>query len=176
MPTEIHGLPAHVLLVHAVVVLVPLAALLLVLSAIWPAARRRLGWFSPLVALVALVSVPITTHAGEWLRDHVRDTVLVDRHAELGDQLLPFMIGVFLCAVAIWRLERDRPLSIGSRSQGVRPARWIVPARRVVAVVALVVSVFTVVQVYRIGDSGARAAWQGRFSTPAHHGGSSEGG
>ncbi|MEV0689160.1 hypothetical protein [Streptomyces sp. NPDC050388] len=30
---------------------------------------------------------------------------------------------------------------------------------------ALVVAVGAAVQVYRIGDSGAKAAWQGRFST-----------
>jgi hypothetical protein len=65
MPTEIHGLPAHVLLVHAVVVLIPLSALLVVLSAAWPAARRRIGVASPLLALVNLALVPVTTHAGE---------------------------------------------------------------------------------------------------------------
>jgi hypothetical protein len=40
--TTIGGLPAHILLVHAVVVLVPLAALLVVLVTAWPAARARL--------------------------------------------------------------------------------------------------------------------------------------
>ncbi|WP_233625292.1 hypothetical protein [Actinoplanes sp. ATCC 53533] len=39
----VNGLPAHILLVHAIVVLLPLAALLLVLTAVWPAARRRLA-------------------------------------------------------------------------------------------------------------------------------------
>ena len=39
--STVNGLPAHVLLVHAVVVLVPLTSLLLVLVAVWPAARRR---------------------------------------------------------------------------------------------------------------------------------------
>ena len=39
----VNGLPAHVLLVHAIVVLLPLAALLLVLTAVWPAARSRLA-------------------------------------------------------------------------------------------------------------------------------------
>jgi len=68
VPTSIHGLPAHVLLVHAVVMVVPLTALLLLASAWWPAARRKLGFCTPLLALIAVVHVPITTHAGEWLR------------------------------------------------------------------------------------------------------------
>jgi hypothetical protein len=40
--TTIGGLPAHILLVHAVVGLVPVTALLVVLVAVWPAARRLL--------------------------------------------------------------------------------------------------------------------------------------
>ena len=51
MEYEVNGLPLHVLLVHFIVVGVPLAALLTVLSALWPAARRRLGIITPLVAL-----------------------------------------------------------------------------------------------------------------------------
>ena len=52
---EFNGLPLHILIVHAVVVGIPLAALLTVLSAVWPAARRRLGIVTPIVALFALV-------------------------------------------------------------------------------------------------------------------------
>ena len=55
MLDEFQGLPTHILLVHAVIVLVPIAALLTVLSAVWPAARRRLGIITPLVGLVALI-------------------------------------------------------------------------------------------------------------------------
>ena len=51
MPGEFQGSALHVLLVHAVIVLIPLAALLTVLSAVWPAARRRLGIITPLAAL-----------------------------------------------------------------------------------------------------------------------------
>ena len=59
------GLPAHILLVHAVVVLVPLSALLIVLVTVWPAAR---AWLTPATAVVAIatvVSVPLATDAGE---------------------------------------------------------------------------------------------------------------
>ena len=63
MPGEFQGLPLHVLLVHGVIVLIPLAALLTVLSAVWPAARRRLGIITPLVALAALIAVPVADSA-----------------------------------------------------------------------------------------------------------------
>jgi hypothetical protein len=38
------GLPAHPLIVHAVVVLVPLCSLGVAVSILWPAARWRLAW------------------------------------------------------------------------------------------------------------------------------------
>lgn len=163
MPTEISGLPAHVLLVHAVVVLVPLAALMTILSATWPAARKRLGLATPIVSFVALVLVPVTTHAGEWLRDRVPDTVLVRRHAELGDQLLPFVLATFVIAGVVWWLgpEHGR-VPPRWRRIGVS-ARWLPAARVIAAVLAVAVSAGTLVQVYRIGESGSRAVWHGNY-------------
>ena len=65
--TTITGIPAHALLVHAIVVLAPLTALLEILCAFWPAARRRLVWLVLALAAVTLVLTPLTTEAGEWL-------------------------------------------------------------------------------------------------------------
>ena len=48
LPTTVRGLPLHVLVVHAVVVLVPAAAFGTLLCALWPAVRRHFGpWSSP---------------------------------------------------------------------------------------------------------------------------------
>jgi hypothetical protein len=185
MPTVINGLPAHVLLIHAVVVLVPLAALMLVASAVWPAARARLGVLTPIVALIALVLVPVTTHAGEYLEDHLGfSNALIRRHAELGDTLLPWAIGLFVVAAAVWVLGRRFELtwsSGGSRSTErkesaeslgfsdssvltERPAtKTVLPVwvTAIVAVVSIAVAVGTLITIYRIGDSGAHAVWNG---------------
>ncbi len=56
----IAGLPAHALLVHAIVVLAPLTALLAMLCAVWPAARRRFVWLVLALATVNLVLTPLT--------------------------------------------------------------------------------------------------------------------
>ncbi|MGN5377556.1 hypothetical protein ACQ4WX_07105 [Streptomyces lasalocidi] len=100
--TLINGLPAHVLFVHVVVVLIPLTALALVTAALWPRAARRLGMVLPLVALVALVSVPLTTHAGEWLERHVDSDPSCAGDTELGDGLLPWALGLFVLAAVVW--------------------------------------------------------------------------
>ncbi len=166
-PTEINGLPAHALLVHVVVVLVPLAALLVVLSALWPAARRRLGVVTPLLALVAVVSVPLTTHAGEWLEARVPADPLVRRHADLGDQLLPWAAGLFVIAAFGWFWSRRADGSAGAPAAGgahATPRGGVTAVTAVLAVLAIVVAVGSVVQIYRIGDSGAKAVWHDSFT------------
>ncbi|MFF4038272.1 DUF2231 domain-containing protein [Streptomyces sp. NPDC001816] len=160
----VNGLPTHVLLVHVVVVLIPLTALALVTAALWPRAARRLGPLLPLLALIALISVPLTTHAGEWLERHVDDDALVRRHAELGDGLLPWALGLFALAAVVWWAGRRAPAEPG-QSDG---RRWsALPVRIVVGVLSLAVAAGAVVDVYRIGDSGAKAAWHDAYSKTA---------
>lgn len=103
-PTVINGLPAHVLLVHIVVVFVPLAAILTIVSAVWPAARHRLGILTPITALIALASIPPTTHAGEWLIQRVGMDPELARHAHLADTLLPIVAVLFVLAAGLWAL------------------------------------------------------------------------
>ncbi|MEU4035032.1 DUF2231 domain-containing protein [Streptomyces collinus] len=172
----VNGLPAHVLLVHVVVVLIPLAALALVAAAVWPRAARRLGVLLPALALVALVSVPLTTQAGEWLERHVEADALVRRHTELGDGLLPWALGLFVLAAVVWWTARgtkraasgeDSANSTGSAGSRAGRAAAL-PVRIVVAVLSVAVAAGAVVDVYRIGDSGAKAAWHDAYSKSAH--------
>jgi NADH:ubiquinone oxidoreductase subunit 2 (subunit N) len=155
---RINGLPAHVLLVHIVVVFVPITALLLVLSAFWPEARRRIGVVLPLVALFTLVMVPITSNAGEWLERHIGFTnARIEKHADLGDQLLPWAIALFVISAALWGTYTY------FRRKGEQQPPMLVSI--VIMVLAVVVAVGSVVMIYRIGDSGAKAAWQGTASS-----------
>jgi predicted membrane protein DUF2231 len=156
-PTEINGLPAHVLLVHVVVMLIPITALLLLASAVWPSARRRIGVVLPAVALISLVSVPLTANAGEWLAQRLGGGgPLVARHADLADQLLPWTVGLFLVSLAVWAVHRFVP--------AVRTGNGRTAATVGLAVLSLVVAVGSVYTVYRVGDTGAKAAWDGVVS------------
>jgi hypothetical protein len=176
VPTQINGLPAHVLLLHVIVVLVPVGALLTILSAVWPTARRRIGVVGPLVAALVVVFTPITTHAGEWLRHKLEQNgrnPAIDKHADLGDTFLWFALGLLVVSVAVWWVGRaaDRATDVseaggiggaggGGTATLTRPRTaaptWVATA---VSVVAVVMSVAAVWQCYRIGDSGAHAAW-----------------
>ncbi|WP_405887258.1 hypothetical protein OG762_02220 [Streptomyces sp. NBC_01136] len=165
-PSTVNGLPAHVLFVHFVVVLVPLTALALVVCAIWPHLARRLGVLPPVLALVTLVSVPLTTQAGEWLEKHVDNSSLIERHAELGDGLLPWALGLFVLSSALWWAARRTAPDKGDTS-GPAVRLTSAPVRIAAVVLSLVVATGAVVDVYRIGDSGAKAAWHDGFSKTA---------
>jgi hypothetical protein len=150
MFTTISGLPAHVLLVHAVVVLAPLTALLEMLCAVWPAARRRLVWLVLAFAAVTTALTPITTNAGEWLYDkerHHRD--ILNTHADRGGWMIYFSVAMLVVAVAFalvhWRESRSAKPGMATHV--------------LVAVLALAVGAASIVQIVRIGDSGAQSVW-----------------
>jgi hypothetical protein len=173
VPTFFSGLPVHVLVVHAVVVLVPLAALGAVLVALWPAARRQYGWLAVAVAFVATAIIPIATDTGEGLEHSLPQNLLVSAHTHLGDQLLPFA-GLLLVAVAALMLvtqqaNRDARQGLGRHGAGGSdpgtvatrtPTRaWVRPVAVTLSALTVAFAVIAIIQVVRIGDSGARAAW-----------------
>ncbi|MGW4356859.1 DUF2231 domain-containing protein [Nocardia sp. NPDC004582] len=149
--STINGLPAHVLLVHAVVVLVPLTAGLLILCALWPAARARLIWLTVVLAVVVTALTPITVDAGEWFQSRLGMPPAIDEHARIGRQMpyfvAPLLISAALVAFAQLRARRERPLG-----------RVLVA---VIAVVALAAGAAATWQTFRAGDTGAHAVWNG---------------
>jgi hypothetical protein len=158
MDWTFNGLPIHILVVHFVVVVVPAASLLLLLVAAWPAARKRIGVVSPLVALAALVSVPIATEAGEALEEQVKETALSELHTHLGKDLLPWAIALFAVALVQWVWYHF--FSGTGRYASVvtsKPQRMAITIALAVAVAVVVVGSSYVV--FLIGESGARATW-----------------
>lgn len=148
--TTITGIPAHALLVHAIVVLAPLTALLEILCALWPAARRRLVWLVAAFAAVTLVLTPLTTETGQWLyNQQPNPSPILQEHAARGAWMLYFSIGLLVVALALVVLHW-----LASRSDKPRTAGAVI-----VAVLALVVGVSSIVCVVRIGDAGAEAVW-----------------
>lgn len=162
---QINGLPLHPLLVHFVVVLLPLAALMLILGSVWPAARRRLGVIIPIIALVALLGVPLATQAGEALERQVDPSAALERHAELGDHLLPWAAGLFVLCVAHWLWFRTR----GKNSADTKGTSARSVPSLILATVAILVAAGATANVVQIGDTGAQAVWSTSSdgSTPA---------
>jgi len=148
-------LPVHVLVVHAVVVLGPLAALTALLYAAWPALRRLLRWPLLVLGAIAAGSVFVATRSGEELERRVlADPALseaqverIGAHTDLGEAALLPLVLMFVVIVvcALWALA---------------PGAGLVGAVRIAAAVALgAVAVWALVAVVRAGHSGSSAVW-----------------
>ena len=167
VPTFVSGLPVHPLVVHAVVVLLPMAVVGSVLVAVWPAIRARWAWPVVVLTAAAVVAIPLATSTGEGLEHNLPRTPAIAAHAELGDQLLVFAAPLLVCVAALAFLDRRRRHSVDAAPTGGPGAMTASTATsggaRLVAVLVAALTVgFAVVcavQVFRIGDSGARAAW-----------------
>jgi hypothetical protein len=187
-PTTVNGLPAHILLVHLTLVVIPTAAVAAVAAAASRRLRRWLGVVTPLLALVALVMVPITRSAGLWLYNRVPHTPLIDAHMHRANHILPWVVALFVVSVGEWiwfrRLDRDEdgsrfPLlaaaapdevsdarvKTASRTRTPGPAMWQTVAA---TALALVVGIGATVELVRVGESGSRAVYQGNFTTTPH--------
>jgi uncharacterized membrane protein len=145
-----NGLPAHILLNHFVVVLGPLAAVLAILCVVWPAARRRLIWPVLLLAVATLVLTPLTTTSGVWLSARVgAPSPILTNHEQLGSTLI-YIIAALAATVTVLAVLHVR------ESRGVDMKLTL---HAVVGLLVVIAAVATLVQTYRVGDSGARAAW-----------------
>ncbi|MFE9692617.1 DUF2231 domain-containing protein [Micromonospora sp. NPDC005806] len=167
MPDTVNGLPVHPLVVHAVVVLLPLAALGVVALAVRPSWRGRFGVLVVLIAALATAAIPLATDSGENLERRVGDP---GRHAELGDQLIWFALPLLVAAVALVWLHRRAARRVEDPT-GTRRTSGPGVVGVVVGVLAVVVAAANLVQVYRVGDSGAKAVWGDTPAATARPGG-----
>ncbi|WP_319459108.1 DUF2231 domain-containing protein [Micromonospora sp. RTP1Z1] len=153
---EVNGLPGHVLVIHAVVVLVPLLALLSVAYGVLPGWRSRFGWAVAVLAVLTPIVAFVATQSGEELEDALRKRGYppeglqkIHEHSEYGDKLLWLTVGLAVAALLLLLLTSGLERVRGLPS-------WLVWA--LTAVVA-VLAVFALVYVYLTGDSGAKMVW-----------------
>jgi hypothetical protein len=159
------GLPLHVLLVHALLVLTPLIALALIVIAAWPAARRVL-WVPVLIGGVLLLPLGlITIEAGKWLEARVPPAPLIQEHTAQGEDIVPWLITLLVLAVVIasWAVVElvagRRAPGGGGIGRGIRIAVSVV-----LTIAALAVAAGSTWTLVRIGEAGSRAVWEGSFS------------
>ena len=137
------GLPTHVLLLHATVVLVPMTCLVTVVVAFWPRIRAVAAW--PVVALnvVMVAMVWLTEQAGTRLEARVGVTPEIAHHASLGTNLIWFALALLVTSVLVAVLHsRGGALRLGT------------------GVLATVAAVATLAWCFRVGESGATAVWK----------------
>lgn len=153
--TTIMGVPAHPLMVHVPVVLVPLALIGALLMFI-PRWRERIGWVTVVLAGVALVFTQLAISSGEGLEEHVEETRLLEAHTSIAENLRPWVFLFFLGLLAVMLI--DRTLRRRAASAGTTPTgtpRAVLAALVVTALLGVGASWVT----YRVGHTGAKASW-----------------
>jgi hypothetical protein len=159
---EVNGLPLHVLVVHAVVVIAPLAALAGLTYAVRPAWRWLLRWPLVVLAVSAAGLAFLAKQSGEaMLEDRpflleaeaLRDKILL--HQDRGELLVWFALGFLVVSLfAAWAAGGPSALVSGRGALETRGAlgTGTVVLLAVAAVALLVMTVLT-------GDAGAQAVW-----------------
>lgn len=153
---EIAGLPAHILLIHAVVVLAPIAGLGGIVYAAVPRWRRYLAW--PL-AVLSLGLVPLsllTAQAGEQLEESRPSSALIREHAEQGD-LLKAVSVLFFVVVAGALVVTFEP--VGRRFAFLGRLRTHPAVRVALPAVAAAAGALLIYQSIITGHSGAASVW-----------------
>jgi len=153
---EIGGLPAHVLLVHAVVVLAPIAGLAAIIYAVAPRWWGYLAWPLGVLSLGLVPVALLTAQAGEQLEKARPASALVHEHAQEGDVLKVVSV-IFFGLVAAMLVVTYEPFSrrlafLG----GLRDNRVV---RGALLVAGAAAGAFFIYQSIITGHSGAASVW-----------------
>jgi glucan phosphoethanolaminetransferase (alkaline phosphatase superfamily) len=152
---EINGVPLHPLVIHAVVVFVPLAALAAIAMAV-PRWRWLARWPALLLTIGATAATYVAKISGADLQDERKlFTPAVHTHEEWADRL---MLGMWVFAivvvVAFWAFPHVTRIS-GARDRETRSAVLEKPLMVLLPLAAVAVLALVVLT----GDAGARAVW-----------------
>jgi hypothetical protein len=141
--TEVFGLPLHPLIVHAAVVLLPLASIGLVVMATSIARSKRYGGAVALLAGVGALSAFLAMASGRDLR-----TALgygSSDHFTYGEWMPWVGLALFGTAVVLWLLDKRPPKRSG--------------LGKVVALLAYPVALATIAATVYVGHLGAKLTW-----------------
>ncbi|MFI9644320.1 DUF2231 domain-containing protein [Micromonospora sp. NPDC051925] len=157
---EFNGLPAHVLVVHAVVVFVPLLALLASAYGLVPRWRPRLDWAVATLAVVTPVVAWLATETGEAFEEALEKKgyspellAKIQEHSEFGDILLWFTVGLAVATLLLLAVTSNR----------VRTPKLPAWTTWLLTAVVVVLAVLNTISAYLTGDSGAASVWTNTF-------------
>ncbi|HET7398464.1 MAG TPA: DUF2231 domain-containing protein [Intrasporangium sp.] len=154
----ISGLPVHILVVHAVVVFAPLAALAAAAYVLRPRWRGILTWPTAVLAVVAGASAVVAAESGEALQRRLtRDAGpaasfdLLRAHVDAGNVAKVLCVALAVVVLtSVFVVHRQAPRRDLPR-----------PLDLATGVLVLVVAAATIYQVFVTGHSGSAAVWSG---------------
>jgi uncharacterized membrane protein len=167
------GLPAHPLFVHVPVVLIPTTVVAAVVFMIKPDWLSRYGIALAVVSIVAMSSVFLTMQAGSALRTELhlqgQAAKLISEHSHAA-HILAIVYVVFTATLIVTfaarRISSGMPTGLRIVDDLLSPKSAFAALR----VVLVLLSIGAGYMVFRTGDLGAKAVWEGRLQA-GHFGG-----
>jgi hypothetical protein len=173
------GLPAHPLFVHVPVILIPSTVVTAIVFMVKPEWFARYGIALALVSIAAMSSIFLTMQAGAALSSALQlqgaAANLISQHSHAA-HILAYVYVVFTATLIVTFAARrisggmptgmaivDRPLAPNSVFQALR-------------VLLVVLAIAAGYMVFRTGDLGAKAVWQGRIQAAQAFGSGRAGG
>jgi uncharacterized protein YjeT (DUF2065 family) len=161
---EFMGIPAHPLFIHAAVVFVPLLVLLTVGYAAVPFVRSHIRWVTAAFAVAAPLAALVAKLSGDafFARLDERGGISeefyprLEEHQDLGTITLyaSIVLGVLVLALVYFVAPRAAAATAG----GAGSSRAVSLVLGALALIAAGVSLY---YVFRTGDTGAKAVWEG---------------
>lgn len=157
---KLFDLSAHPLLIHAPIVLVPIAAIATVVLVAKPAWRARASWSMVGFLFVTLVLLFAAKESGEALIDaydraNGEGAVDISQHQDLAETTFLMTVAWFLVFGALTVLERVARIRVGVLATFASNTM----ARQAMGAVAAVLGILATVWLIRTGHEGAKSVW-----------------
>ena len=157
---KLFDLPAHPLLIHAPIVLLPIAAIATLVLAVKPAWRARASWWMVGALFVTVALLFGAKESGEALieaYDRVNGAGAVDisKHQDLAETTFLMTLAWFAVFGLLTVLERVQRVRVGV----LETVASNMMARQAVAAVAVVLGILATIWLIRTGHEGASSVW-----------------
>jgi len=152
-------LPLHVLVIHLAVVVLPVAALTVLVYALVPRWRWLLRWPALVLGVGALVCAFVAKKSGEAFVAAVptlQKTVAL--HQSRGNLLFWYCLIFAVVAVAAFLLLGGPSALASGKGEKATTSR---PLELVTQAAVVVIAVLVIWQTIRTGDAGAKVVWTG---------------
>lgn len=160
---ELGGLPAHPLLVHVVVVMVPLAAIGMIAIALRPKWQRAYGPVVVAFAGLGFLGAIFAASSGEELEEVRRSagetiSATLRDHVEMGDTA-EVLAGIFFLFVVAWFVVTRWSARVGEEraAKTLRKPKAIAVGLLAVAALSGAVATYSVTVT---GHNGAKSVWE----------------
>lgn len=148
----IDKLPLHPLVVHAPIVLIPLVTIAIIITSFKPEWHKAFAIPVGVLTFASLVTSYLAKESGEFLEEKVRESQLLEEHAELGDAffIIALIFTIIVVAWCLYPFAVEKIAFLKDKGKAIRVT---------LCVITIAFSIYASYDVYRVGHSGARSVW-----------------